>query len=73
MERIARLGERNVAPFGAGAAHVHGHAAVAAARAIEHAGGGFERQVIGAALLHQEIGDAARAVAAGAGFPSRRC
>ena len=60
--------QRDFAPFQARLAHVDAEREFAFAAAFENAGARLEPQDAPVAAAHQPIGDAARAVAAGAGF-----
>src|SRR5581483_7922819 len=62
------LGQRDLVPLEARRPHVDGELAVGAFPAIEDAGAGLEGQRRLAALLGDDVGDAAHAVAAGAGL-----
>ena len=65
MQGFHFLGQRNVPPFQKRRAHVHGDAAVAGVVGRQQAGVGDQPHLRLPGLGHQQLGDAARGVAAG--------
>ena len=68
MHRISGFGQGDLPPIELGFAHVNGDQPAGTALALQKAATGFEHGRVPAALAHQELGDAATAVAAGLGL-----
>ncbi len=68
MQRIALARQRNLAPAEARLAHIDGDALPAGASRLDQAGQGFDDDAASPGGAHLDVGDAARAIAAGLGF-----